>query len=82
MIIQLTKKQQEGIEIAKRRFEMKEPYTCIAGYAGVGKSTLVSTLIRELGIDKKDIAYACFTGKAALVLQQKGLPATTLHKLL
>lgn len=82
MMINLTKKQQEGIEIAKKRYQMKEDYTCIAGYAGTGKSTLVSQLIQELGIEKKYIAYACFTGKAALVLQQKGLPARTLHKLL
>lgn len=81
-MINLTKKQQEGIEIAKKRYHMGEKYTCIAGYAGVGKSTLVSQLIQELEIDKKYIAYACFTGKAALVLQQKGLPAKTLHKLL
>lgn len=81
-MINLTKKQQEGIEIAKKRYHMGEKYTCIAGYAGVGKSTLVSQLIQELKIDKKYIAYACFTGKAALVLQQKGLPAKTLHKLL
>ena len=81
-MIQLTKKQQEGIEIAKKRYQMKEAYTCIAGYAGTGKSTLVKFLISELGIENKYIAYACFTGKAALVLQQKGQDAVTLHKLL
>ena len=81
-MIQLTKKQQEGIEIAKKRYQMKEAYTCIAGYAGTGKSTLVKFLISELGIENRYIAYACFTGKAALVLQQKGQDAVTLHKLL
>lgn len=81
-MIQLTKKQQEGIEIAKKRYQMKEAYTCIAGFAGTGKSTLVKFLISELGIENKYIAYACFTGKAALVLQQKGQDAVTLHKLL
>ena len=81
-MIQLTKKQQEGIEIAKKRYQMKEAYTCIAGFAGTGKSTLVKFLISELGIENKYIAYACFTGKAALVLQQKGQDAITLHKLL
>lgn len=43
---------------------------------------MVNHLIEELQIPKKKIAYATFTGKASLVLQQKGLPATTLHKLL
>ena len=45
-------------------------------------TTMVNHLIEELQIPKKKIAYATFTGKASLVLQQKGLPATTLHKLL
>lgn len=81
-MIQLTEKQLEGIKIAKERFFANKDYTCIAGYAGTGKSTLVKFLIQELNIDPKKIAYACFTGKAALVLQQKGQPATTLHKLL
>ena len=43
---------------------------------------MVKFLISELNIPKDKIAYACFTGKAALVLQQKGQHATTLHKLL
>lgn len=81
-IINLTDKQKEGIEIAKRRYRLGEQYTCIAGYAGTGKSTLVRFLIKELNIPMDDIAYACYTGKASLVLQQKGLPAMTLHKLL
>ncbi len=81
-MINLTKKQEDGIKIAKRRYEMDEPYTCISGFAGTGKSTLVKYLIQELGIESKYIAYACFTGKAALVLQQKGQDAVTLHKLL
>lgn len=82
MFIKLTQKQEEGIKIAKERFKNKEKYTCIAGFAGTGKSTLVKFLISELGIPDIDIAYACFTGKAALVLQQKGQAAMTLHKLL
>lgn len=32
-IVKLTEKQLLGIEIAKKRFQMREPYTCIAGYA-------------------------------------------------
>ena len=55
---------------------------CGVCLVGTGKSTLVKFLISELGIENKYIAYACFTGKAALVLQQKGQDAVTLHKLL
>lgn len=29
----LTKKQEEGLDIAVARYKRKEPYTCIAGYA-------------------------------------------------
>jgi len=47
-----------------------------------GKSTLVSAIIDELGIDIKDVAFATFTGKASLVLTMKGCPATTIHKLI
>ena len=81
-MITLTSKQEQGIRIAKERYRAGEKFTCIAGYAGTGKSTLVKFLISELGIPQEDIAYACFTGKAALVLQQKGQAAMTLHKLL
>lgn len=81
--MELVIKQKEGIKIAKNRYKNKEEYTCIAGYAGTGKSTLVKFLIKELEIDDEDVAYACFTGKASLVLQQKGHKnAMTLHKLL
>lgn len=51
--------------------------------AGSGKSTLVQYIIKELNIPEKKIAYVAYTGKAALVLKNKGCPgATTAHKLL
>lgn len=79
----LTLKQIEGIKVSKHRYMAREAYTCIAGYAGTGKSTLVKFLMAELAIPSEKVAYATFTGKAALVLQQKGHSgAMTLHKLL
>lgn len=81
--ITLTRKQEEGLKLAVDRYKQKEPYTCIAGYAGSGKSTLVNFIIQALNIPEKQIAYCAYTGKAALVLQQKGCPgATTAHRLL
>ena len=81
--ITLTRKQEEGLKLAVERYKHKEPYTCIAGYAGSGKSTLVNFIIKALNIPDKQIAYCAYTGKAALVLQQKGCPgATTAHRLL
>lgn len=80
----LTNKQEQGLKIAVERFRNKEPYTCIAGYAGSGKSTLIKFIISALGVDQeREVAYVAYTGKAANVLQAKGCPnATTAHKLL
>ena len=79
----LNNKQEEGLKIAVARFHDGEPWTCISGYAGSGKSTLVTFIIAALGIDPQEVAYCAFTGKAANVLKQKGCPnPTTAHKLL
>ena len=43
--MQLTRKQEEGYRTAIRNFHNKEPYTCIAGYAGTGKAQPIDTLI-------------------------------------
>ena len=81
--IKLTKKQEEGLRLAIQRFKNNEKYTCIAGYAGSGKSTLVQYIIKELNIPENKIAYCCYTGRAACILKSKGCPgATTAHKLL
>jgi exodeoxyribonuclease-5 len=79
----LTAKQEEGLRLSVSRFHDAEPYTCISGFAGAGKSTLVTFIIAALGLDPADIAYCAFTGKAANVLKQKGCPnPITVHKLL
>ena len=79
----LNNKQEQGLNIALTRYYEHEPYTVIAGYAGTGKSTLVSFIIEALDLDSHDVAYIAYTGKASLVLQSKGCPnATTAHQLL
>ena len=79
----LTTKQQEGLEIAVERFNQGMPYTCIAGYAGTGKSTLIKFIIAALDLHPEEVCYVAYTGKAAQVLRQKGCPnAVTAHKLL
>lgn len=83
----LTRKQEEGLNIALQRYTNNEKYTVIAGYAGVGKTTLVRFIVDaliNLDVDpEKDVCFCSFTGKATLVLQQKGNKnAMTLHKLL
>jgi exodeoxyribonuclease-5 len=50
------------------------------GYAGTGKTTLARHLAED--VDGK-VAYAAFTGKAALVMRRKGCPdASTIHSLI
>ena len=79
----LTNKQEAGLKIAVARFHEHEPYTCISGFAGAGKSTLVSFIIAALNLPAENVAYCAYTGKAATVLKQKGCPnAVTAHKLL
>ena len=80
----LTTKQEQALKIAIERFKNNEPYTCISGYAGAGKSTLIKFIISALGLNpEKEVAYCAFTGKAANVLKNKGcVGATTIHKLI
>jgi exodeoxyribonuclease V len=50
------------------------------GYAGSGKTTLAKHLAADV---KGPVHYACFTGKAALVLRKKGCEgASTIHSLI
>lgn len=79
----------EGQEAAAKRMVMwynlneNKKYFSIAGSAGTGKSTMLSFAIHELGLDKNtEVCYGTPTGKAALVLKRKGLPACTIHKLI
>ena len=79
----LTNRQEAGLKLSVARYKAKEPWTCIAGYAGTGKSTLVKFIIAALNLQPEDVAYVTFTGKAASVLRHKGCPnAMTAHKLL
>lgn len=57
------------------------------GYAGTGKTTLakeIEAIAREDGNDDKhDVLYGAFTGKAALVMRQKGCRhASTIHSMI
>lgn len=58
----------------------------LAGYAGSGKSTIAKLAVAECGIDPdspRDVRYGSFTGKAALVMQRKGMyGATTVHRMI
>lgn len=80
MTFQLTKGQAEGLEMAKKIASThigRPAIGVLAGYAGVGKSTLIAEVAREIG----EVVVITPTGKAALrVTEATGLPALTLHR--
>lgn len=79
----LTSGQEKGLKIAVERYKNKEPYTVIAGPAGSGKSSLVRFIIDALDIPEEQVVYIAYTGKASLVLRNKGCEnSLTAHKLL
>ena len=81
--MELTLKQQEALTLAVSRYMNGEAYTCISGYAGAGKTTLIKFIVSALGLQNYEVCYIAYTGKAALVLQEKGCPnAMTAHRLL
>lgn len=81
--MQLTNKQEQGLNIVLERYKNHEKYATIAGYAGTGKTTLVKFIISALDVNPDKVAYASYTGKAAEVLRKKGNKnAMTLHRLL
>ena len=81
--MELTNKQDQGLNETITRYKAGEKYVVISGYAGSGKTTLVKFIINALDVDEDKVAYAAFTGKAAEVLRKKGNKnAMTLHRLL
>ena len=79
----LTNGQEKGLKIAVERYRNREPYTVIAGPAGSGKSSLVRFIIDALNIPEDLVVYIAYTGRASLVLRNKGCEnAITAHKLL
>lgn len=83
--IVLEKEQQGAVDAVVKWFKSEpDKRFVLAGYAGTGKSTLIPFILRALKLDPDDgsAAFVAFTGKATLVLRSKGLPATTVHRLI
>lgn len=82
----LTNEQEQALKILISRYQSKEKYSVLAGYAGVGKTTCIRFLVSYFlnnGLKEEDIVFCTYTGKAAQVLLDKGNKnAITLHRLL
>jgi ATP-dependent exoDNAse (exonuclease V) alpha subunit len=60
--------------------EKKRNYFKLGGLAGTGKTTLINYTREKLNL--QNVGYAAYTGKAASVMQQKGMPACTIHSII
>jgi len=76
--IVLAPEQEKAIEMTVEAIEDEQDFK-LGGYAGTGKTSVAKEIISE--IDKWCMPCA-FTGKAAMRLVQKGVPATTIHSLI
>jgi exodeoxyribonuclease-5 len=80
---QLTGEQERAVAAVKAWFTGATGWTQDAsapfrlfGPAGTGKTTIVKHIQTALGVQA---VFGAYTGKAASVLQRKGVPATTIH---
>lgn len=85
-MIELNKEQSAAALAIKFWFDcasdVKQTFT-LAGYAGTGKTFLIKYVINEiLGLKPDEVAFITPTGKAASVLVQRGIKATTIHRLI
>lgn len=83
--IELAPMQEQASSMIIDWYKTKKQIFHLSGYAGTGKTTLVDYVIGKLGIRLNRVAFACYTGKAALVLSQKAkgrYKAQTIHRLI
>ncbi len=80
----LTADQQEAAALIEAWYHhLNTQIFVLCGYAGTGKTFLVDYVVRALGlVAGESAAFVAPTGKAASVLIQSGVPATTVHSLI
>lgn len=78
--MELNAKQQAAVDMAADWYKKQnEPIFKLAGYAGTGKTTVATTIAHALEPHKDRILFCAYTGKAACVMRQKGMPGQTIH---
>jgi ATP-dependent exoDNAse (exonuclease V) alpha subunit len=87
--VKLTDTQARAVKSIKHWYKHEthvQPWFYLAGFAGVGKTTVLKYVLAELGLTAEgmtpDVVAACYTAKASLVLTRAGVPATTIHRLI
>ena len=77
--MELNQKQKQAVEMAEAWFRNPDKQIFkLAGYAGTGKTTTATTIAKMLTGDADNL-FCAFTGKAACVMRQKGMPGRTIH---
>jgi exodeoxyribonuclease-5 len=74
----MMKLSQEQKYVLKELSKVSKDVQILGGYAGTGKTTLISHLSQVL----EDFGVCAYTGKAANVLRRKGMSASTIHSLI
>ena len=78
--MQLSEEQGRAVEAVIRWFKGNRQVFELSGPAGTGKTTLAKYITEALGLVDNQVLFCAFTGKAALVLSQKGCtPSSTVH---
>lgn len=78
--MELNAKQQAAVDMAADWYKKQnEPIFKLAGYAGTGKTTVATTIAHALEPHEDRILFCAYTGKAACVMRQKGMPGQTIH---
>jgi exodeoxyribonuclease-5 len=81
--MQLSEEQGQAVTAVVNWFKGKKQVFELSGPAGTGKTTLAKYITEELELTGSEVMYCAFTGKAALVLSQKGCsPSSTVHGLI
>jgi exodeoxyribonuclease-5 len=83
-MIKLSLEQEHVYDRVLKFFNKNEKgYKVLNGYAGTGKSTLISEVLKALRSGHKQVAVITYTGRAASILKNKGVhEARTIHSLI
>lgn len=65
-----------------KNYPYGKPFFYYSGAAGTGKTTVIHSVIDELGLNMNQVISCAYVGKAVLVLMRHGLPASTIHSLI